>query len=113
MILEIKMKGATVGSISPRRTIVYTRRDQSPSKLDHQSAVLPELLHRRILFSHGNDLIYWQMLFEDRNEIARLKNENDNWRTWWNEEGRYIASTGNEMREGAGAGNIENEGNIT
>ncbi|TGO20672.1 hypothetical protein BPAE_0275g00030 [Botrytis paeoniae] len=54
-----------------------------------------------------------QMFLEYRNEIARLKNENDNWRIWWNEEGRYIASTGNEMRKGAGAGNIENEGNVT
>ncbi|KAF7933252.1 hypothetical protein BELL_0677g00040 [Botrytis elliptica] len=54
-----------------------------------------------------------KIFFEDRNEIARLKDENDNWRTWWNEEGRYIASTGNETRQGAGAGNIENEGNIT
>ncbi|KAF7882890.1 hypothetical protein EAF00_011379 [Botryotinia globosa] len=30
-----------------------------------------------------------RIFFEDRNEIALLKNENDNWRTWWNEEGRY------------------------
>ncbi|KAF7943377.1 hypothetical protein EAE96_011304 [Botrytis aclada] len=54
-----------------------------------------------------------EMFLEDRNEIARLKNENDNWRIWWNEEGRYLASTGNEMRQGVGAGNTENEDNIT
>ncbi|TGO60786.1 hypothetical protein BOTNAR_0139g00040 [Botryotinia narcissicola] len=53
-----------------------------------------------------------KIFFEDRNEIALLKNENDNWRTWWNEEGRYVASTGNEMHQGTGAGNIETEGNI-
>ncbi|THV49150.1 hypothetical protein BGAL_0209g00190 [Botrytis galanthina] len=51
--------------------------------------------------------------FEDRNENALLKNENDNWRIWWNEEGRYVASTGTEMRQGTGAGNIESEGSIT
>lgn len=51
--------------------------------------------------------------FEDRNEIALLKNEIDHWRTWWNEEGRYLASTGTEMRQRTGAGNMESEGSIT
>ncbi|TGO50741.1 hypothetical protein BCON_0177g00170 [Botryotinia convoluta] len=49
-----------------------------------------------------------KIFLEDRNEIARLKNEKDNWRIWWNEEGRYFASTCNEMSEG-----IENGGIIT
>ncbi|TGO14695.1 hypothetical protein BTUL_0049g00040 [Botrytis tulipae] len=67
-----------------------------------------------VAFSSLMETIWFtgKTFFEDRNEIARLKNENDNWRTWWNEEGRYVASTGNEMRQGIGAGNIENEGNI-